>query len=252
MFRRAMRIRAVLVTLLLGSTLGCYAKQEVPGGQEAQAQPGQAQAQAAEPSDGKPHPGLLDPSQANETAPAVFKVKLETTKGDVVLELHRDWAPNGADRFYNMVKVGLLNDVAFFRAIDGFMVQFGLNGDPAVNAAWKDAAIQDDPVKESNARGAITFAMRGPNTRTTQLFINLVDNNGKGKRPVDLDKMSFAPFGKVVEGMEVIDALYTGYGEGPPRGTGPNQGRITTEGNAYLAKDYPELDYIKKATVLGG
>lgn len=244
-----MRIRAVLVTLVLGSALGCYPKQapsQGDGAPQQQAAPGQQPANAG------PHPALLDPSKATEQAPPVYKVKLETTKGDVVLELHRSWAPNGADRFYNLVKIGYLDDVAFFRAMKGFMVQFGMHGDPKVTAAWNAAMLQDDPVKESNVRGSITFAMRGPNTRTTQLFINLVDNNGKGERPVDLDKMSFAPFGKVVEGMEVIDALYTGYGEGAPRGKGPDQRRITTEGNPYLRSDFPELDYIKKATLLDG
>ncbi|MCB9718647.1 MAG: peptidylprolyl isomerase [Myxococcales bacterium] len=244
-----MRTRAVLVTLVLGSALGCYPKTAPTQGQGEQPQQ-QVAAQAAPPARTTPHPALLDPSKATERAPAVYKVKLETTKGDVLLELHRDWAPNGADRFYNMVKIGYLDDVAFFRAIDGFMVQFGMHGDPKVSEAWKDATIEDDPVKESNARGNITFAMRGPNTRTTQLFINTVDNNGKGERPVNLDKMSFAPFGKVLEGMEVIDALYTGYGEGAPRGKGPDQGKITAEGNAYLRRDFPELDYIERATIV--
>ena len=248
-----MRIRQVLAILAVGSVLGCYAKTADNSGQSgAKANPAAPAAgtPTAPAQPGVPHPALLDPSQAIETAPATYKVKFETTQGDVVIEVDRASAPKGADRFFNLVKIGFLDDVAFFRAIDGFMVQFGLNGDPAVNKAWKNATIQDDPVKGSNETGAITFAMRGPNTRTTQLFINLVDNNGKGTRPVNLDKMNFASFGKVVEGMDVIKKLHTGYGEGAPKGKGPGQGRITNEGNAYLKKNFPKLDYIKKATLL--
>ncbi len=193
---------------------------------------------------GKSHPGLLDPSKATETAPGLFKVKLETTKGDVVLEVHRDWAPLGADRFYNMVKVGFFQHVAFFRAIDGFMVQFGMNGTPEVQKAWNEFPLEDDPVKESNKPGYITFAKKGtPNSRTTQMFINFRDNK-------QLDGMGFAPFGKVVEGMDVVNSLYKGYGEGAPRGKGPNQMLIEKDGNAYLEKDFPELDWIEKATIL--
>ncbi|MEM7151517.1 MAG: peptidylprolyl isomerase [Myxococcota bacterium] len=243
-----MRIRQVLAILAVGSVLGCHAKTADTQGQ-ADAKAKGANTPAAV-SPGGVHPGLLDPSQANETAPATYKVKFETTQGDIVIEVDRATAPKGADRFYNLVKIGFLNDVAFFRAIKGFMVQFGLNGDPKVNAAWKNAVVQDDPVKGSNSTGAITFAMRGPNTRTTQLFINLVDNNGKGTRPVNLDKMNFASFGKVVEGMDVVEKLYTGYGEGAPKGKGPDQRRVTNEGNAYLKASFPKLDYIKSATLL--
>ena len=131
----------------------------------------------------------------------------------------------------------------FFRVISGFMVQFGINADPKVSAVWRDANINDDPVKQSNTRGMITFATRGPNTRTTQMFINYADNNR-------LDGMGFAPFGQVVSGMNVVDALYSGYGEGAPRGAGPEQGRIQSEGNAYLTKEFPKLDYIKTATIV--
>ncbi|MBI5244254.1 MAG: peptidylprolyl isomerase [Elusimicrobia bacterium] len=182
---------------------------------------------------------LLSPGKAVEKAPAVFKAKFATTKGDFVVEVHRDWAPNGADRFYNIVKLGYLNDVAFFRNIAGFMVQFGINGDPAVNAKWKEALIPDDPAGvQSNKPGFITFATSGQNSRTTQLFINFGDNSR-------LDSMGFSPFGKVVEGMGVVNSLYSGYGEGAPRGAGPDQGRIQSEGNAYLKKDFPKLDYAK-------
>ncbi|HZS39847.1 MAG TPA: peptidylprolyl isomerase [Polyangia bacterium] len=186
---------------------------------------------------------LTDPTKAKATAPAVYKVKLATTKGDVVIEVHRDWAPVGADRFYNLVKLGYFNDVAFFRVIKGFMVQFGIHGDPAVNRAWHNANIQDDPSgKQSNTRGMVTFATAGPNTRTTQLFINYGDN-------ARLDSMGFAPIGKVVSGMDVVDKLEGVYGEGAPMGAGPAQGKLQNEGNAYLKAQFPKLDYLKSATV---
>jgi peptidyl-prolyl cis-trans isomerase A (cyclophilin A) len=190
---------------------------------------------------------LLKPADLNQKAPEVFKAKFETSKGDFVIEVTRKWAPNGADRFYNLVKNGYFNDCRFFRNIAGFMVQFGINGDPTLNEIWKDATITDDPVVQSNTRGMVTYAKTGqPNSRTTQLFINFVDTNNR------LDGMGFAPFGKVAEGMAVVDSLYSGYGEGAPRGQGPDQGRIQAEGNAYLNKDFPKLDFIKKATVLEG
>jgi peptidyl-prolyl cis-trans isomerase A (cyclophilin A) len=179
----------------------------------------------------------------NEQAPAEFSAKFETSKGDVIIKVTRDWSPKGADRFYNLVKNGFYNDVRFFRIISGFMAQFGINGDPEISASCRAANIQDDPVKESNTRGKISFAMAGPNTRTTQVFINFGNN-------ATLDGQGFSPFGEVTKGMDVVDALYSGYGEGAPRGKGPGQGRIQTEGNAYLNKDFPELDYIKKATIM--
>lgn len=186
---------------------------------------------------------LKDPSKATTKAPDVFDVKFATTKGDFTVEVHRDWAPLGADRFYNLVKAGFFTDVAFFRVISGFMAQFGINGDPAVAAAWRPARIQDDPVRESNERGYVSYAMAGPNTRTTQLFINFGNNS-------QLDGMGFSPFGKVVDGMSVVDSLYSGYGEGAPSGNGPEQGRIQMQGNAYLKADFPKLDYIKSASLL--
>jgi peptidyl-prolyl cis-trans isomerase A (cyclophilin A) len=185
---------------------------------------------------------LADPASLNETAPEVYKVKFDTSKGPFVIEVHRDWAPNGADRFYNLVKNGFYNGDRFFRVIEGFMVQFGINGDPKISKVWRDADIRDDPVKQSNKRGMITFATSGPNSRTTQVFINF-DNN------VGLDGQGFSPFGKVVSGMNVVDQLYNGYGEGAPSGAGPDQGRIQDEGNAYLNQDFPLLDYVKKATI---
>ena len=177
-----------------------------------------------------------------EQAPATYKVKFDTTKGSFVVQVTRDWAPLGADRFYSLVKSGFYDDVRFFRVVSGFMVQLGINGNPTVMAGWRDKPVKDDPVKQSNKRGFITFAMAGPNTRTSQVFINFVDNT-------NLDGMGFAPFGRVVSGMEVVDKLNAEYGEGAPRGRGPDQSRMQREGNAYLAKEFSRLDYIKKATI---
>ena len=185
---------------------------------------------------------LKNPSALKEMAPAMYKVNFDTSVGTFEVEVHRDWAPNGADRFYNLVKNGFYDNVRFFRVIPGFMVQFGIHGDPGVASAWQPARIPDDKVKESNKRGYITFATAGPNTRTTQVFINFGDNAG-------LDSQGFSPFGRVTKGMEVVDKIYSGYGEGAPQGHGPNQGRIQGEGNAYLTKDFPKMDYIKKATI---
>lgn len=186
---------------------------------------------------------LLDPSLANAQAPGTYKVEFETTKGKFVVEVHRDWAPMGADRFYNLVQIGFFEDIAYFRAIEDFMVQFGISGYPDVATAWRGAQIDDDPVTQSNKRGRLTFATAGKNTRTTQLFINYKDNG-------NLDAMGFSPIGEVVSGMEVVDSLYKGYGEGAPRGRGPNQGLVQAKGNAYLKAEFPELDYILKATVV--
>ena len=185
---------------------------------------------------------LGNPSALAEKAPALYKVRFETSKGPFVIEVHRDWAPNGADRFYNLVKNGFYDDARFFRVISGFMVQFGINGDPGVSAPWRNATIKDDPVRQSNKRGFITFATSGPDSRTSQVFINFADNSR-------LDGQGFAPFGQVTSGMNIVDALHSGYGEGAPSGRGPDQGRIQREGNAYLKKDFPNLDYVKKATI---
>jgi peptidyl-prolyl cis-trans isomerase A (cyclophilin A) len=185
---------------------------------------------------------LSDPATLNEEAPAVYKAKFATSKGSFVIEVHRDWAPRGADRFYNLVKNGFYDNARFFRVIDGFMVQFGINGDPNIAGVWRQADIKDDPVKQSNQRGMVTFATAGPNTRTTQVFINFGDNAA-------LDGQGFSPFGKVVSGMEVVDSLYGGYGEGAPNGNGPDQGRIQQQGNAYLEKAFPKLDFVKTATI---
>jgi peptidyl-prolyl cis-trans isomerase A (cyclophilin A) len=185
---------------------------------------------------------LENPAGLREQAPATYKARFDTTKGVFVVEVTRAWAPKGADRFYNLVKNGFYDNVRFFRVISGFMVQFGINGDPGVMARWRAAQISDDPVSQSNTRGMITFAMAGPNTRTSQVFINFGDNS-------QLDRMGFAPFGRVVSGMNVVDLINAEYGEGAPRGRGPDQSRIQNEGNTYLAKDFPRLDYIRKATI---
>ena len=188
-------------------------------------------------------PGFTDPAKLTEKAPETFKAQFDTTKGKFTIEVTRSLSPNGADRFYNLVRSGYFKDIAFFRVIPGFMCQFGIHGDPNVSAKWRAAAIPDDPVKGSNTRGTITFATAGPNTRTTQLFINFADNS-------NLDGMGFSPFGKVTEGMDVVDKINGEYGEGAPRGRGPDQGRVQGEGNTYLKKDFPNLDYIKSATIL--
>jgi|KBSMisStaDraftv2_1062788.scaffolds.fasta_scaffold618959_2 peptidyl-prolyl cis-trans isomerase A (cyclophilin A) len=185
---------------------------------------------------------LANPATLREQAPAQYKAKFDTTKGVFVLDVHRNWAPNGADRFYNLVKSGFYDNVRFFRVISGFMVQFGISGDPKIAAPWRDAKIKDDPVVQSNRRGYITYAMAGPNTRTTQVFINFGENGS-------LDSQGFSPFGRVIQGMEVVDKLNAEYGEGAPRGRGPDQSRVQMEGNAYLTKDFGNLDYVRKATI---
>jgi len=189
---------------------------------------------------------LKNPAALKEMAPATYNVNFDTSAGTFVVEVHRDWAPNGADRFYNLVKNGYYDNLRFFRVIPNFMVQFGISGDPALNSVWQPARIPRDPVKQKNTRGFITYAMQGgpqgPDTRTTQVFINFGDNS-------QLDGQGFAPFGRVSKGMEIVDKIYSGYGEGAPSGKGPEQGRVQAEGNAYLTKDFPKLDYIKKATI---
>ena len=183
-------------------------------------------------------PSLKNPTSLTEKAPAIYKVKLDTSAGPVVIEVHRDWAPLGADRFYNLVKNGFYDGTRFFRVLPGFMAQIGMNGDPAIQKVWGRANFNDDPVKGSNKRGFVTFAKTGaPNSRSTQFYINYADNS-------NLDSQGFAPFGQVVSGMEFVDKLYS-YG----KQNVPDQGQITAEGNAYLQKEYPKLDYIKKATI---
>jgi len=180
---------------------------------------------------------LTNPGSLKAVAPETFKAEFTTTKGNFVVEVHRVWAPQGADRFYNLVRAGFFTNAAFFRVVPNFMVQFGLNASPAINTAWRNANLRDDPVKESNKRSYITFATAGPNTRTTQLFINFKDN-------AFLDSQGFAPFGMVVEGMDVVDKINSQYGERP------DQGRIQAEGDAYISKNFPDIDRIKSARIL--
>lgn len=193
-------------------------------------------------SDGSP---LLRPgSEAmTATAPDTFRVRFETSEGPFVVEAFRPWARRGADRFYNLVRHGFYDGNHFFRVLDGFVAQFGISGDPRISSAWRSARIRDDSVRASNVRGTITFATSGPDTRTTQLFVNLGDNSR-------LDTLGFAPFGRVVEGMQVVDSLYSGYGEGAPRGSGPAQPLIQRRGNEYLRAEFPRLDSIVHAEVV--
>ncbi len=177
-----------------------------------------------------------------DEAPATYTVKFETTKGDILIDVTRAWAPLGADRFYQLVKTGYYDDVAFFRVISGFMAQVGIAGTPEKNSAWSDKRIKDDPVTQSNTRGMVSFATSGAHTRTTQIFINFGNNK-------NLDGMGFSPFGKVQD-MAVVDKLHAEYGEGAPRGKGPDQGQIKFKGNAYLKESFPNLDYIKKAVIV--
>src|SRR5262245_6519886 len=192
---------------------------------------------------------LSNPAALKETAPATYKANFDTSKGLIVIEVHRDWAPLAADRFYNLVKNGFYDEVRFFRVLDGFMAQFGINGNPSVMKAWRPAMLKDDPVKQSNRRGYVTFASGGVDTRTTQVFINYGDNSNLDRPGACGAGCAFPPFGQVTTGMDVADKLYKDYGEGPPRGKGVDQTRFQTEGNAYLAKEFPRLDYIKTATI---
>jgi len=192
-----------------------------------------------------PRSPLLDPGSPEMTAqaPDLYKVLFETSAGDFVVEVERDLAPLGADRFYNLARSGFYEGARFFRVVPGFVVQFGLSGTPEIAAAWREARIEDDPVVASNERGAMTFAMGGPGTRTVQVFINLSDNSR-------LDATGFAPFGHVSGGMDVVDRLYGGYGDGAPRGQGPEQGRIQREGESYLAEAFPLLDRVIRTRIL--
>jgi peptidyl-prolyl cis-trans isomerase A (cyclophilin A) len=200
----------------------------------ATAKPATAKPATAKPA--PPNPALRTPAKLKDVAPATFRANFETSIGVFVVEVTRAWAPKGADRFYNLVKYGYFDGNRFFRVIPNFMVQFGINGDPKLNAAWSEANIGDDPVTQTNKRGYVTFATRGPNTRTTQLFINFRDNGG-------LDSQGFAPFGQVVSGMEVVDKINAEHRETP------EQGLIQSQGNAYLMKQFPRLDFIKKASI---
>ncbi len=189
----------------------------------------------------------MNPAAWNKPAPPEFKAKFITTKGDIVIEVHRDWSPLGADRFYNLVRSGYFTNVSFYRVAPGFIVQFGAAPDPKVEAVWEKAKIKDDPVKQSNKKYTLTYAKpQMPNSRTTELFINLKDNSF-------LDGMGFSAFGEVVEGKELVDQIYSGYGEMAEQGgQGPSQSRLQAEGKPYLDKNFPKLDSIKTATVISG
>jgi peptidyl-prolyl cis-trans isomerase A (cyclophilin A) len=182
---------------------------------------------------------LKNPAALKDTAPATFRALFDTSAGPFVILVHRDWAPKGADRFYRLVKYQFFDGCRFFRVVPNFMVQFGINGDPTVQAPWRSANLTDDPRTQSNKRGTISFATAGPNTRTTQVFINFHDNSQS------LDSQGFAPFGEVVSGMEVVDKINAEYGERPEQPT------IQRQGNAYLNREFPKLDYVKKATIEG-
>jgi len=198
-------------------------------------------AQAAAPAKKPTDPALLTPAKLTEKAPDVYRAKFTTTKGDFVIEVTRAWAPQGADRFFNLVKHHYYDEASFFRVVKQprpFMVQFGISADPKVNVAWQEASIKDDPVAKSNTRGMVTYAAASdPNTRTTQVFINFGDNSF-------LDKSRFAPFGQVVEGMDIVEQLYSGYGDGLP------QDRIQGGGRAFLDQNYPKLDHIVTAVIV--
>lgn len=218
----------------------------LPCALHAQDQPGPAM-KAAAPSEkpaasaGHGDTGLLHPAMLKAKAPDVYEATFVTTKGDFVVQVTRSWAPNEADRFYNLVKHGYFNGVEFFRVVPGFVVQFGLTGSPTVNKAWENANIMDDPVAQTNAAGTITFAQTGsPNSRSTQVFINLGDNAG-----LDHSGQGFAPFGKILSGMDVVQSLYSGYADQPTN----HQDEITNQGNAYLQKNFPKLDSIKSAKI---
>lgn len=234
-------MKTLLLALFLGVTVSIASAQDKPAAAAAPAPAPAAPKEAVAPA--APSPDLANPAKLAETAPDTYKARFDTTKGAIVIEVNRADAPQGADRFFNLVKAGYFTDIAFFRVIPGFMAQFGIHGDPKLASVWRNARITDDPVKSSNTRGALTFATSGPNSRTTQMFINLVDN-------ARLDGMGFSSFGKVVEGMDVVEKLNGEYGEGAPGGRGPAQMRVQTEGNAYLKKDFPNLDYIKSASIV--
>lgn len=226
-----MAVRAAVAVLgfFVLAAVGCGGDRR--GGEQ------QVQQQAAQTA--APANPLLDPNspEMNQAAPDVYRVRFETSKGEFVVEVNRAWAPKGADRFYNLVRHGFYDGARFFRVVPGFVVQFGINGDPQISARWRTARIEDDPVTQSNRRGTVTFATAGPNSRTTQVFINYSDNT-------NLDGQGFAPFGRVVQGMDVVDRINAEYGQSP------NQALIQQQGNAYLEAQFPRLDYIVRASVV--
>lgn len=219
--RTTLRLRLLLLPLLLGACGG-----EAPPEEAA-----------------PPTNPLLQPRNYRETAPDQYRVRLETTKGDIVIDVTREWAPLAADRFYNLVKAGYYDGIAFHRVMPDFVAEFGIHGDPWVNAAWRQALMADEPVRQSNTRGRVTFSKNTPNSRTVQVFINLKDNPG-------LDEQGFSPFGEVVSGMDVAESLYSEYGDGPPRGQGVYQAMAIARGDEYLNEEFPLLDRIQTAEVV--
>ncbi len=198
-----------------------------------------------EPIDPRLQDPLLRAREFRETAPGAYQARFETTAGEFVIEVHREWAPLGADRFYNLVKRGWYDGVRFHRVLEGFMAQWGIHDEPYVNAVWQNELLADDPVRRSNTRGRVTFATAGPNTRTVQVFIGYKDNSF-------LDQQGFSPFGEVVAGMDVVDRLYADYGDGPPQGTGVYQAMAMARGGEYYDEQFPELDRILRATLVEG
>ena len=230
-FSLCLALYAVGALALAGCSSTSEPKKEQPAAETPAQQPAQPQTEAAAPQKHE------TPASFQVHAPATFNVTFDTTKGPVVVQVHRDWAPIGADHFYGLVKAGYFDGCRFFRVMPNFIVQFGIAGDPAMTRKWKEQNLTDDPVTHHNSRGTLVYATAGPNTRTTQLFINLVDNTGS------LDGQGFAPFGSVVSGMDAVDTIYPGYGESP------QQPLIENQGNAYLQGQFPKLDYIRKATI---
>jgi peptidyl-prolyl cis-trans isomerase A (cyclophilin A) len=231
----------VSVATLFGWTM---AKGQAAAGQSsAQTQPKSSSGSGEKASASPYERVLLRPALLTAKAPATYEARFITTKGDFTIKVTREWAPLGADRFYNLVRHHYYDNAAFFRVLKGFVVQWGISAYPPVTAAWEHAPIKDDPVVQSNLRGYVTYAMAGPNTRTTQVFINLVDN----KR---LDGMGFSAFGQVTEGMEVVESLYSDYGEGAPDGHGPAQDQIEKLGKSYLDKGFPNLDSVKATRLI--
>ncbi len=242
-------LTCLFATLLLVFAPGCDSTPETQADDEPTEQTVQQDDEAAAPAEideldeETRQAALTDPDKVTDRAPDEYQVRFETTQGEFTVAVNRQWAPNGADRFFNLVRIGYYDDIAFFRVIDGFMAQFGIHGDPEVNEVWRTAEIEDDQVNRSNERGKVTFATRGPNTRTTQLFINLTDNP-------DLDAMGFSPIGEVVDGMDVVERLYSGYGEGAPEGDGPDQQRAQQEGNDYLKAEFESLDWTTDVSIV--
>ena len=232
-------MRARTCLMIVPCLVASLATVRAQGTPPAPVKPHPAKLEATKPAEKNQRAALKDPAQAKEQAPESFKVKFETTKGSFVVEVTRAWSPLGADRFYNLAKSGYFDGIRFFRVVPNFVVQFGIHGEPSVSSAWKDAKVQDDPVKESNKKGTITYAKAGPNTRTTQVFINLKDNGS-------LDAQGFSPFGRIVEGMEVVEKLNGEYGDSI---TGL-QGQIYAQGNVFLAQRAPNLDSIKTASLV--